>query len=835
MKNKIIFIVLLLVATFFISSLPMKVNAEVYKGEIASEEYIPNVYIRKVRPDGSSQYKQAKVLRQSTDNAFVYCLQPFVEIDNNYKYNVTHSDYVTYLDMTAKQWDKVSLIAYYGYGYGNHTAKKWWAITQVMIWRVADPSGDYFFTKTLNGEKSTEYDDEIKEIETLVANHNKSPKFNLENKTVSIGQSITLNDSNKVLNEFKVKTKENVELSINGNSITIKTTGVGDATIRLAKEDSLYESPPIVYFSDKSQDVLKVGSFDPIYTSLNLKVVGAKVEITKNDKDTSKNIPQGMASLESAEYGIYDATTDELIEVIKTDSDAKAISNYLPTLGDYYLKEITPSLGYKLDSEKYYFTVDEDNLLVNVDVYEEVITRDFEFTKVFASSKTGIMTPEAGIEFEIYNHENVFVSKLVTDEEGKMYITLPYGEYTLKQITTPLNYERIDDYHFEVKEEGSTINQVFSDAEITARLKVVKVDADTGNVIKRFNIKFKIFDVENNEYVKQTITYPQIEVIEVYSTDSNGILVTPYPLSSGKYRLEEVDQEIDGYVWNKESLEFEIGENAELIEDSIYGVIFEVRFENKSVKGEVEVTKYGEELILENNSFRYEKVKLSNVIYELYANEDIYSADSSLIYQNGQLISTYITEDGYFKIENMYLGDYYLVEKETVDGHVLDDTKYYFSLKYKNQYTPVVSLNLTFNNYLEKSVFEFTKKDLISSETLPNTKIQIFSYVDNVEDSKLIYEGVTNSEGKIVIDNLFVGKFYLVESEAPDGYVLNTDKMFFDIRENGEIVKAEMTNEKIIVEVPDTNLDKNYNLYFVVGILIISGIGMIIYGQKRKK
>ncbi|MBE6150522.1 MAG: hypothetical protein E7162_01720 [Firmicutes bacterium] len=835
MKNKILFILLLLVATFFISSLPIKVNAEIYNGEIASDEYIPNVYIRKVRPNGSSQYKQAKLLRQSTDNAFVYCLQPFVEIDNNYKYNVTHSDYVTYLDMTAKQWDQVSLIAYYGYGYGSHTSKKWWAITQVMIWRVADPSGDYFFTKSLNGEKSTEYDDEINEIETLVSNHNKSPKFSLENKPLSIGQSITLNDSNKILNEFKVKNKENVDVLINGNSITIKAIGVGDASIKLAKEDSLYESPPIVYFSDKSQDVLKVGSFDPIYTSLNFNVVGAKVEIIKKDKDTGKNIPQGMASLENAEYGIYDATTDQLIEVIKTDKDAKSVSNYLPNLGDYYLKEITPSLGYKLDNDKYYFTVDEDNLLVSVDVYEEVITRDFEFTKVFASSKTGIMKPEAGIEFEVYNHKNELVSKLVTDEEGKMYITLPYGEYILKQITSPLNYEKIDDYHFEVKEEGHVVNQVFSDAEITARLKVIKVDKDTGNVIKRANIKFKIFDIEKNEYVKQTITYPQVEVVEEYSTNSNGILVTPYPLSSGKYLLEEVDRKIDGYIWNGDPLEFEIGENSELIEDSNYGLILEVKFGNKSVKGEVEVTKYGEELIIENNSFRYEKIKLSNVIYELYANEDIYSADGSLVYKKDQLISSHITNEGYFKIENMNLGDYYLVEKETIKGHVLDNTKHFFSLEYKDQYTSVVSLNLTFYNCLEKSKFEFTKKDLISSETLPNTKIQIFSYVDNIEDSKLIYEGVTDSEGKIVINNLFVGKFYLVESEAPDGYVLSTDKMFFEIRENGEIVKAEMTNEKLVVEVPDTNLNKNYNLYFVIAFLTISGIGIIIYGQNRKK
>lgn len=835
MKNKMLFIFLLLIGSLFISSLPIKVNAEVYKGEIATEEYISNVYIRKLRPDGSSQYKQAKILRQSTDNAFVYCLQPFVEIDNNYKYNVTRSDYETYLDMTAKQWDKVSLIAYYGYGYGNHTAKKWWAITQVMIWRVADPSGDYFFTKTLNGEKSSEYDDEIKEIETLVANHNKKPKFNIEDEYINIGQSITLTDSNKILNEFKISSQSNVNAVIKGNTISIEAKEIGDVNIKLAKEDSLYESPPIVYFSDKSQDVLKVGSFDPIYSSINLKVVGTKVKVVKNDSETKKNNPQGLASLTGAEYGIYNADSDELVEKIVTDEEAVAISNYLPSFGEYYVKEIKPSFGYKLDNQKYYFTVDENTSIIELGLYEDIIKRDFEFTKVFSSNRTGKMVPEAGVKFAIYDRKDNLILELETDSEGKMYFSLPYGEYILKQITSPKNYEKIDDYYFEVKEEGSVINEVFCDSEITARLKVIKRDLETNNIIKISGIKFKIFDLVSNEYVKQTITYPNNEVVDTFSTNEEGYFITPYPLSSGKYRLEEVNQEIDGYVWNNNHIEFEIGENVDFLKDNVLGNILEVDFYNSSVKGSVEVLKYGEEVVIDNNKYNYQKIKLDDVKFNLYAANDIYSSDGTLIYVKDQYISTHITIDGYFKIENMYLGDYYLIEKETTTNHVLDSSKHYFSLKYKDQYTKVISVNLELYNYLNKGSLEFTKLDLVTGKTLPNTKIQVFNYNEEDDAGNMIFEGITDENGNIIIDNLFVGKFYIIESEAPPGYTLNNEKIFFEIKSNGEIIKAEMTNEKIIVKVPDTNLDESYNLYFFSLTLALIGGGLLIYGIKRKK
>ena len=126
------------------------VKAENYSGQaIWPSEMISNVYIKKLRADGSGKYQQARFIRRSEDNAFVYCLQPFVDINNNYVYQVARSDYEIYLNMRKEQFKKISLYAYYGYGYGNHTEHKWYAITQVLIWRTADPSSQFFFSDTL--------------------------------------------------------------------------------------------------------------------------------------------------------------------------------------------------------------------------------------------------------------------------------------------------------------------------------------------------------------------------------------------------------------------------------------------------------------------------------------------------------------------------------------------------------------------------------------------------------------------------------------------------------------------------------------------------------------
>ena len=118
------------------------------------------------------------------------------------------------------------------------------------------------------------------------------------------------------------------------------------------------------------------------------------------------------------------------------------------------------------------------------------------------------MEPEVGIKFGIYNKSGEQVKEITTDSQGVFRFTLPYGTYTVKQLTTTKGHEKIEDFNVEVKTTGEVVKKVISNAPITAKLRVVKIDAETKEVIKRANIKFKIFDIKNNEYVCQTITYP---------------------------------------------------------------------------------------------------------------------------------------------------------------------------------------------------------------------------------------------------------------------------------------------------------------------------------------
>ena len=804
-----------------------KVNAETYTGQaIWPSEFISNIYIKKFRADGYIKYQQAQFIRRSEDNKFVYCLQPYVDIDNNLPYyEVARSDYASVLNMTEEQWDRVSLLAYYGYQYNengyDHSNNKWYVITQVLIWRTVEPTSRIVFTDTLNGsEVSNKFSSEINEIESLVANHYKRPNLNIENTTLPLGQSITLTDSNNVLNQFKISSTENVSATINGNSITITATGIGDAKINLAKTAKKYSEPPIVYYSNHSQNVMRVGYYDPIPANLKLKIVGGRVEINKMDSETKKSIGQGDGVLSKATYGIYNTSNEKIAELI-TNEDGYAISEYLPSLGEFYLKEISPSKGYELDKNKYPFVVDENNLLVNVKVYEKVIDSNLTIFKVHASDKTGILTPEPNVTFNIYlKSSNELYKKITTDKNGYATVRLPYGTWIFQQISSTPNFEKIEDFEIIIDENtDENIYNLISNAEITAKLKVIKVDKDTGDIIKRSGIKFKIKSLSTNDYVCQTITYPSAKTICEYETDENGVLITPYPLLSGKYKLEEVDQVIDGYLWNKESVEFEIGENSNLINDSNYGVLYETKFENKAVKGMIEINKTGEKIVIENGQFNYVYEPLSNIKFGLYDKE------------NNLLKEILTDENGYAKFENLPLGKYFIKEIDTLDTLVLDTKVYEVDLKYKDQYTAIINKTIELVNDYESGELRFSKTDLVDGRVIPNTKIEIYT-----ENDELVFSGITDENGMIIIDSLRANKYYILEKEAPSGYILNEEKMFFEIKENGEIVKATMVNEKVIIEVPNTFMNQNNTAIYLSSILIILGLGIGGYVTiKRKK
>ena len=88
---------------------------------------------------------------------------------------------------------------------------------------------------------------------------------------------------------------------------------------------------------------------------------------------------------------------------------------------------------------------------------------------------------------------------------------------------------------------------------------------------------------------------------------------------------------------------------------------------------------------------------------------------------------------------------------------------------------------------------------------------------------------------KLQLKNLRYGKYYILEKEAPEGYTLNEEKMYFEILEDGEIVKCTMVDEKIIIEVPNTGVEDYHIIEIISSVLILSGIGVIVYVTKKKR
>lgn len=69
-------------------------------------------------------------------------------------------------------------------------------------------------------------------------------------------------------------------------------------------------------------------------------------------------------------------------------------------------------------------------------------------------------------------------------------------------------------------------------------------------------------------------------------------------------------------------------------------------------------------------------------------------------------------------------------------------------------------------------------------------------YYVNENKDILIFKGKTDDNGKIVVKNLPQGKYYWLEKEAPEHYVLNAEKLEFEILKNGDVIKSSLENTR---------------------------------------
>lgn len=594
------------------------------------------------------------------------------------------------------------------------------------------------------------------------------------------------------------------------------------------------------FTNDKEEKV----NFSHTFTN---KRVNATIDLVKEDSETG-NSAQGDAVFEGAIYGLYaredinhpDGRSgvlykkDEQVATLMTDKERKAsVSNLY--LGKYYLKEITPPVGYLLDEEEHDVNCDYEGDQVetvkrNTVSKEDVIKQPFQLIKAADNDKTDAdllkgagfsaylissLTVKDDGSYDFTNATPIVLTEdgkteMFTDERGyACSIPIPYGRYIVRETTTPHNFMPIDDFIVTVTENSSTpqVWRVLLDDEFKAKLKIVKQDDETKQPVLLANTEFKVYDLDAKKYVEQVTTYPNTVVHKSYFTDENGYLILPESLKCGNYRIEEVSAP-DGYTQNTQYVEIKVDKNTAYQMDSVSGdAIITVTYENHPVKGKLVIHKSGETLKSFKKDFVYEETSLEGAEFEIYAAEDIFTPDHQVdeqgnrhvIYAKDTLVKTVTTnKNGEAVIKDLPLGKYRVKETKAPAGFVLNPDNQEVSFIYKDQNTPEIEEKLEFSNERQKVELSVEKQDAETGKALKGATFGLYnkeaiSSGDKVvvKADTLLQEITSNEKGKAAFTlDLPLGRYYVKELQAPAGYVSSDEILEFDATYQGQDVKT---------------------------------------------
>ncbi|MDD6223879.1 MAG: SpaA isopeptide-forming pilin-related protein [bacterium] len=770
--------ILLLLWISIIITVPSIVKAE--SSKFYESGYIPGAYIKKIKNStNTGKYQQMRIFRRVNDNSLAYCLELWEGLNTSEVMSSIHV--MNYANISLEKRQRVELLAYYGYGYSNHTSMDWYAITQVLIWQTISEDSTVYFTDHLNGKPTNKYNSKINELEELVKNHNVLPSFHKLTYTLLLYQDHIIEDTNHVLTQYHIVPNPNLQASKSNDILQIKGLKEGNNQLILKKGSS--EKPTLVYASPNSQDVLVRGNYSPLEAYLNINTTTGVIEIQKVDSETKMNIPQGEAKLIGTQYGLYN-TNNQLLETVSINERGQASFTNL-AFGSYIIKEITAAKGYQLDQNSYQIAITNNQYHHHLTLENQVIKQELELQKYYKNGNSEKIYPEADAVFEIYNNQNKKIAEIKTNEDGKVKIILPYGTYRIKQKTGKKYYELAQDQTIKITgETKSSQTMKIINHEITKQVKIMKIDADTKLPIRFSKAQFKIKDLQTNQYLKYKDE-------EIYETNQMGILELPFKLKIGKHYLEEVESPV-GYEKMRQSYLFEVPNNDQQK--------IELKIENHKKYGSIEIIKNGEQLNIEQDQFTYQHVPLSQVEFSLYASEDIITGDGKVHFFKDQLIKQKQTNsEGKIVFDSLLYGKYYILETKNLALYNSDHQKYYIEINDNHQTNTIEKINT-----LKKGTIRIKKLDNENLTPITNTEFTLYN-----KENKMIYKVKTNPEGNAYIFNLPLGKYYLKETKAPFPYLLKEEIREIQLVSNNQVIDTIFKNDKkrIEIAIPHTSIN----------------------------
>lgn len=536
----------------------------------------------------------------------------------------------------------------------------------------------------------------------------------------------------------------------------------------------------------------------------------------------------------------------DLIEEFTTTKEAHTLNKL--SNGTYYVEEIEAPSGYQLNTEREIFTVDENTTSIQVTM-ENVKTRMY-LAKV---DEYGECIPGATLRLLDSNKEEI--ETFVSGEMPYFIDGLDYGTYYLEEVKAPDGYIKNNE-QVKINYTRDNASGTFSLVNRRGSLTIEKIDSETREAVSGATLEIR----KGNEVVKTITTTNTPTVIN--------------DIGEGTYKVVEINTPL-GYIKSNKEYEVTIDsktpnatvtiENKPIIVnlgkidastkkniagatmklERLDGVMEPITFVSGNSPYQVRNLVPGlyslEELeapsgyvftgskvtfrVLETG--KVQTVNISNDITTISVNNKILTVDTNgiegykyrLETRDGKVIDEFTTTKDTYISDSLEIGEYTLKQIEAPEGVIVNERPIYFSVSDINEVNVVNFVN----DFTKVSI---SKKDMVGSEEVEGAHLVI------KDSNGSVVEEWISSNTPHYIEKLSVGKYTLTETIAPDGYILNTSVVEFNVLETGDIQSEVMFNSKP-VEVPNTGSNATY-IYLIGGILIIIGASIIYISYRNK-
>ena len=306
----------------------------------------------------------------------------------------------------------------------------------------------------------------------------------------------------------------------------------------------------------------------------------------------------------------------------------------------------------------------------------------------------------------------------------------------------------------------------------TGKVKIKKVDSNNDNK-KLVGAKFKIEDL-NGKIVGELVTNEEGEAI---SKD----------LPIGNYTLVEVEAP-KGYELLKDKITVKIEKDAEV----------EIKIGNKKLPDPM-------------GKMKLVKVDISD------KNKKLAGAKFHIEDAKGKVVGELITnEEGEVISKNLPIGNYTVVEIEAPKGYELLKDK----IAVKIEKDTVVEIKIE-NKKLPDPTGQFEIEKVDDKDSELKLKGAVFQVLD--KEGKEVSRLITNEKGKVISNQLAIGKYTIKEIKAPNGYMLLRDPIEIEITEAVKTQKITVKNAKNNWVIPNTG-GSGTTIFYVIGIMLMFGV-----------